>query len=454
MTASVLVVDDMEPNRRLLQAKLEAKYYTVFMAADGPHALESALRHEPDIILLDVMMPGMDGYEVCRRLKASAATRHIPVVMLTALTDRDDRLRGLEAGADDFLSKPVDDFGLFARLEALMRYNMVSNELRTRDSAGAREEHFSDFEQESLDKPASVLVIDQNNSEARRVAKSLEAVGHQAATWMDAQASSIRFDEIDIVIIALSDQNHDALKLCAHLRALKEARDFSMIVTCSVADQPKGVEALRIGASDLILTPLDMLELQARVRTQTRRKRFVDILRRRVDRGLELSVIDHLTGLYNRRYMLERLQLWMQRSAVNEKPVSIVAFDIDHFKKVNDRYGHEAGDLVLRNFAARLRTNIRPQDIACRPGGEEFLLIMPDTREELAEVGAERIREAIAAEPFHIERDDEYIKVTVSAGIATYNGEEGLLADFLHAADQALYRAKQNGRNRIETMAA
>ena len=274
MTASVLVVDDMEPNRRLLQAKLEAKYYTVFMAADGPHALESALRHEPDIILLDVMMPGMDGYEVCRRLKASAATRHIPVVMLTALTDRDDRLRGLEAGADDFLCKPVDDFGLFARLEALMRYNMVANELRTRDSAGAREEHFSDFEQESLNKPASVLVIDQNNSEARRVAKSLEAVGHQAATWMDAQASSIRFDEIDIVIIALSDQNHDALKLCAHLRALKEARDFSMIVTCSVADQPKGVEALRIGASDLILTPLDMLELQARVRTQTRRKRF------------------------------------------------------------------------------------------------------------------------------------------------------------------------------------
>ncbi|MEL7109843.1 MAG: PleD family two-component system response regulator [Pseudomonadota bacterium] len=454
MTASILVVDDMEPNRRLMQAKLEAKYYTVFLAADGPHALESAARHQPDIILLDVMMPGMDGYEVCRRLKSNLATRHIPIVMLTALTDRDDRLRGLEAGADDFLSKPIDDFGLFARLEALMRYNMVANELRTRDAAGARQEFFSEFEREMLDKPASVLVIDQNNHEARRIAKSLEKVGHTAATWMDAQSSGIRFDNIDIVFIALSEQRHDALKLCAHLRALKEARDFSIIVSCSPEEQKKGIEALRIGASDLVATPLDVLELQARVRTQTRRKRFVDVLRQRVDRGLELSVIDPLTGLYNRRYMLERLQLWMQRSGVDEKPLSIVAFDIDHFKAVNDRHGHEAGDKVLQNFAARLRTNIRPQDIACRPGGEEFLLIMPDTREDLAQIGAERIREAIAAEPFYIERDDEHIKVTVSAGVATYRGEGGVLADFLHQADQALYRAKQNGRNRIETIAA
>lgn len=454
MTASVLVVDDMEPNRRLMQAKLEAKYYTVFLAKDGPNALESAAHHQPDIILLDVMMPGMDGYEVCRRLKSNPATRHIPVVMLTALTDRDDRLRGLEAGADDFLSKPVDDFGLFARLEALMRYNMVAQELRTRDAVGSHHEFLSDFELEALEKPASVLVIDQNNAEARRTAAALKNVGHQAETWIDAQASGVRFQDIDIVILALSDQRHDALKLCAHLRALKESRDFSMIATCAHTDQAKGLEALRIGASDLITSPIDVLELQARVRTQTRRRRFVDILRKRVDRGLELSVIDHLTGLYNRRYMLERLQLWMQRSNSDEAPVSIVSFDIDHFKAVNDKFGHEAGDLVLQNFASRLRTNIRPQDIACRPGGEEFLLIMPETRAEMAEIGAERIRDAIAAKPFYLKREDVNIKVTVSAGIATYRGEGGLLADFLHQADQALYKAKQNGRNRIETMAA
>lgn len=454
MTASILVVDDKEANRRLMQAKLEAKYYSVYLASNGEQAIASAVRHQPDIILLDVMMPGMDGYEVCRRLKSNLATRHIPIVMLTALTDRDDRLRGLEAGADDFLSKPVNDFALFARLDALMRYNMVADELRTRQAAGSRSEYFSDFEQEVLAKPAGVLIIDQDNNAARRVANWLSAAGHSARTWADAEASGIHFRDLDLVVIALSAQTHDALKLCAHLRAMKEARDFSIIVTCLPVDQTRALEALRIGASDMILAPLDPLELQARVGTQTRRKRFIDILRRRVDRGLELSMIDHLTGLYNRRHMLERLQLWMQRSAVNEKPLSIVSLDIDHFKKVNDQHGHEAGDVVLQQFAERLRTNIRPIDIACRPGGEEFLVIMPETPAERAETGAERIRNAVAQAPFHVERDQLDVVVTVSAGIATYNGEGGLLADFLHQADLALYRAKQNGRNRIEIIAA
>ena len=157
MSACILVVDDIEANRRLMQAKLEAKYYTVFMSADGAHAIDSAIRHQPDIILLDVMMPGMDGYEVCRRLKANLATRHIPIVMLTALTDQEDRLRGLEAGADDFLSKPIEDFALFARLEALTRYNVVANELRTREAVGSRSEFLSDYEQEMLSQPAHIL---------------------------------------------------------------------------------------------------------------------------------------------------------------------------------------------------------------------------------------------------------------------------------------------------------
>ena len=454
MTASILVVDDIEANRRLMHAKLESRYYTVFLAGNGETAIESAVRHQPEIILLDVMMPGMDGYEVCRRLKSHPSTRHIPIVMQTALTDRDDRLRGLEAGADDFLSKPVDDFALFARLEALRRYNMVAGELRSRDAASARSEFISEFEQELLEKPANALVIDENNTEARSLAKVLQSAGHSAKTWADAKDAGIRFKSLDVVLLALSDQTHDALKLCAQLRTMKEARDFAMIVTCHPDDQTQAYEALRIGASDIITSPVDPLELQARVRTQTRRKRFIDILRRRVDRGMELSVVDPLTGLYNRRYMLERLQLWMQRTGQGERPLSIVAFDIDHFKRINDQYGHEAGDDVLRRFSDRLRTNIRPKDIACRPGGEEFLIIMPETAEDVAITGAERIRHAVAEAAFPLEREGADVHVTVSAGVASYEGGDGALADFLHRADQALYRAKQNGRNRIESLAA
>ncbi|MEO1305849.1 MAG: PleD family two-component system response regulator [Pseudomonadota bacterium] len=454
MTAQILVVDDLLPNRRLLRAKLESRYYSVLDASNGFDALELAEHEQPDIVLLDVMMPEMDGYEVCRRLKANPTTRHIPVVMVTALTDIDDRLRGLEAGADDFLSKPVEDFALFARLEGLMRYNMVANELRSRGSNDTRADHFTDFEQELLVSPSNVLVIDQNDQEANRLALSLRRIGHTADTWRNATKSGIRFKSLDVLLVALSNQPHDALKMFAEIRSLRDARDFSIIATCEAEDQKLAADALRIGASDIISAPIDLLELQARVRTQTKRKRYIDILRRRLDRGIELSIVDPLTGLYNRRHMLERVQLWMRRSEKSKKPVSIIALDIDHFKAINDEHGHEAGDQVLKAFAERLRTNIRPIDIACRPGGEEFLLIMPETSAEHAAIGAERVRKAIATVPFSVERAKTEISVTVSAGIATHDGEEGVLADFLHRADQALYRAKENGRNRIEPIAA
>lgn len=454
MTARVLVVDDIETNRRLLRVKLETRYYTVFDAANGPEALSMATEEQPDIILLDVMMPVMDGYEVCRRLKANPITSHIPVVMITALTDSEDRLRGLQAGAEDFLSKPIEDFALFARLDALKRYNAVAYELRTRGASETNQGQFSDFEKELLASAASVLVIDQNSNEARRISDALEKMGHRAHNWADAEAGSSNFQNLDLVILSLSDQKHDPLKVCAQLKTLKDARDFSIIVSSRPEDQELAAEALRIGANDIILSPIDMLELKARVSTQSRRKRYIEILRRRVDRGLELSMIDPLTGLFNRRRMLERLQLWMRRAAKVEKPVSVVAFDIDHFKAINDAHGHQVGDQVLKAFAERLRTNIRPKDIACRYGGEEFLLIMPETTSEAAARGAERIRRAIAAEPFYSERADTDVPVTVSAGVATQAGEDDVMADLLHRADQALYRAKQKGRNRIEALAA
>src|SRR3954464_14676696 len=138
MTARILVVDDIESNVRLLQAKLSAEYYEVLTANDGPTALAIAQSERPDIVLLDVMMPGMDGFDVCRRLKEDADTRHVPVVLVTALDGRADRVAGLEAGADDFLTKPIDDVMLFARVRSLTRLKTVIDELREREASGRR----------------------------------------------------------------------------------------------------------------------------------------------------------------------------------------------------------------------------------------------------------------------------------------------------------------------------
>lgn len=454
MSARVLVVDDIQANRRLMQAKLEAKYYTVLLAENGLEALELAVTEAPQIILLDVMMPGMDGYEVCARLKEDDRTRHIPVVMLTALNDREDRLRGLEAGADDFLSKPIDDFALMARLEALTRYNAVANELRQREATSNHQLSLSDEEIAEAQRPANILLIDKDSFDSRRLASSLQAAGHSVRNWADDTPSNAQSGKLDLIVMALSNQDYDPLKLCARLRSMDETRDVAIIVTCEINDRELAAKALSLGAGDVIVAPVDPQELIVRVRTQLRRTRYVEILRRRLDRGLELSVIDQLTGLYNRRYMLGQLQQWMQRASVGGKPLSIISFDIDHFKRINDTHGHEAGDTVLKEFAARIRTNVRPKDIVCRPGGEEFLVVLPETPGDLACLSAERIRHAIAANPFEIERIQAKIDVTVSAGVATYSQNDGTLADLLHRADTALYRAKESGRNRVESIAA
>ncbi|MAH94321.1 MAG: hypothetical protein CME99_14270 [Hyphomonas sp.] len=209
-----------------------------------------------------------------------------------------------------------------------------------------------------------------------------------------------------------------------------------------------------LGASDVIFTPVDKQELLARVRTQARRSRYIEMLRERVDRGLELSVIDQLTGLYNRRYMNNQLEQLLQRSKMGGRPVSVMMADIDHFKSVNDTYGHDAGDEVLQEVAKRLKTNSRVMDVVCRPGGEEFMVIMPETPGGLACAAAERIRLAVAASPFKIYGGAKEITITLSAGVSTVNGPSDTIADLTKRADTALYQAKSAGRNRVESIAA
>ncbi|MEQ8559324.1 MAG: PleD family two-component system response regulator [Henriciella sp.] len=456
MSAKLLVVDDILANRRLMQAKLEAKYYSVLLAEDGQKALEIAHADQPGIILLDVMMPGMDGYEVCRRLKADPETAHIPVVMLTALNETADRVRGLEAGADDFLTKPVDDFSLMARIGALNRYNAVAHELRNREANGVRAGALSDDESLALERGANILLIDSREGVANAIREPLEQAGHRVLTLDEADQSTGRgTSHLDIILLSLSHQRFDPLRLCAHFRTTDATRALSIIVMANSSDREIAAQALELGASDIIQTPVVPEELLARVNTQTKRRRYVDILRRRVDRGLELSVVDQLTGLYNRRYMTNQLGLWMKRAAAGNIPLSVIAVDIDHFKQVNDKYGHEAGDRVLQQFAERIQENVRPKDIVCRPGGEEFLVIMPETTGELAGRAAERIRRSIAADRFALDGNgNDVIEVTVSAGVAAYQGEQDTVADILRRADAALYRAKTSGRNRVTNIAA
>ncbi|MGB5947950.1 MAG: PleD family two-component system response regulator [Parvibaculum sp.] len=456
MTARVLIVDDVPANLKLLDAKLTAEYFGVLKASSGPEALEIAMAQQPDIILLDVMMPGMDGFEVCRRLKAAPQTEHIPVIMVTALDQPKDRIQGLEAGADDFLTKPVNDVALFARVKSLVRLKMVTDELRMREATGQRIGAFvgTSTERMLMAEPGRALVIDDRPNSLKRLTEALSL--QHMVTVADTPEDMVQLaatGAYDLLIVSLTLQEFDGLRLCSQLRSAEATRQTPILVIVEEGDTPRLVRALDMGVNDYLLRPVERNELVARCRTQLRRKRYQDYLRDRFQKGLELAVTDSLTGLYNRRYMEGHLATLVEEGAHSGKPVSLLIFDIDYFKAVNDTHGHPAGDAVLKEFAQRIEQNVRGVDLACRLGGEEFVVVMPDTDLSYALMVAERLRQKVAEVPFRIE-PMETLNITVSIGIAVTVGPGDTSNALLERADAALYRAKRDGRNRVVAEAA
>lgn len=454
MSARVLVVDDILPNVKLLEAKLSAEYYDVITARSGPEALERVLHDSPDIVLLDVMMPGMDGFEVCRQIKSNPLTAHIPVVMVTALTDPSDRVRGLEAGADDFLSKPLNDVALMSRVRSLARLKMTVDEWRARESTatslGVVGENVAIMAQHV--EKANILVVEDQDFEANKYEEALARDQHRIFTVTGGLAALERaaITECDLIIVSLNLHAEDGLRLCSHLRSNERTRGIPILMVGADSDMPKIARGLEIGANDYILRPLDRNELLARVRTQIRRRRFQEKLRANYEVSLSMALTDTLTGLYNRRYLNVHLEKLLKTSGEMRKSMAVLMMDIDRFKSINDHYGHAVGDEVLKTTAERLKTRMRSFDLLARTGGEEFVAVLVDVSLEKACFIAERLRRAIGRRPMPINAPDGQIHVSTSIGGVYIEGAPPLsIEEALNRADQQLYKAKEGGRDAV-----
>jgi two-component system, cell cycle response regulator len=457
VSARVLVVDDIPANVKLLEARLSAEYFDVVTASNGAQALEICARARCDIVLLDVMMPDMDGFEVCRRLKASPATHFVPVVMVTALDSPSDRVRGLEAGADDFLTKPVSDVVLIARVRSLTRLKMMTDELRLR-AATSLEIGVQAPERDAVadtGKGGRILLVDDRASSYERLASVLSAE-HSVDVETDPSEALFHAAEnnYDLLIVSLGLENFDGLRLCSQARSLERTRHVPILAIADANSNARLLRGLEIGVNDYLLRPVDKNELLARARTQVRRRRYTDHLRDNVQNSIEMAVTDGLTGLHNRRYMESHLVTLAEQASLRGKPLALMMLDIDFFKSINDSYGHDAGDDVLREFAVRIRKSIRGIDLACRYGGEEFVIVMPETDLHVASIVAERLRRSIAGEPFAVHKGARQIDVTISIGLSILERKGEPVADVLKRADIALYRAKHDGRNRVVAEAA
>src|SRR5512145_21886 len=318
MPARVLVVDDLLPNVKLLEARLTSEYFNVVTAFSGPEALAAIEQSPPDIVLLDVMMPGMDGFEVCRRLKSDPKTRHIPIVMVTALSDAQDRVRGLEAGADDFLTKPVNDVALYARIRSLVRLKMLSDEWRLRQNTseqfGMDPEQAGDASEDH--RGARILAIEDSSLFAERLDQALKVDDHKIEIAGDPERAMehATASEHDLIIASLVLRSGDGLRICAQLRSHVATRNVPILVIVDEGDHERLAKALDLGVNDYLVRPIDRNELVARCRTQIRRKRFQERLRENYERNISLALTDSLTGLHNRRYLNMHLAALAERA--------------------------------------------------------------------------------------------------------------------------------------------
>ena len=449
MTARILIVDDVPANTRLLQSKLVEEYYQVEIAQDGFEALRLAAAWQPDLILLDVMMPGMDGYQTCRRLKSDTATVHIPVVMVTALGDPTERLHGLEVGADDFLTKPVDYETLLARTRGLVRLKRLLDEWRVRSETAAALGLSLEMRTEFSVAGARALVIDDWDQGARIAQDALAREGIiPTRARSDTEALSLS-DSIsfDLIVLSLSIAGDDPLRLASRLRAERATQEIPLLLIAEPEQHRRLLRGFDLGANDWVLRPVDENELRVRARNQIRRKFYQDRLRADLGQALELALTDPLTGLYNQRYLMRHLGGLI--AAKQPAGLAALMIDIDHFKAVNDQWGHAAGDQVLRQVANTLRGRTRVFDSLARYGGEEFVVVMSGASTSDAVRAAERLRTSIQAMAFMPDGKTPH-RLTVSIGLSRSSRPDITSEALLSAADRALYRAKNLGRNRVE----
>jgi two-component system, cell cycle response regulator len=442
----ILVVDDEPRNVKLLAAYLKADGYESVCAYNGAQALQLAKSGAPDVILLDVMMPDMDGYEVTRALKLDKITSQTPIVLVTSLDGSQNRTKGLNVGADEFLTKPVNRSELIARVRALHRMKKLNEELQNRQNIVAS---ISAAESSSVEASNLILVIEDDVKLCRKIKKVLELSDLRCLVSTNSAEARhlLNTESPDLILLDRILPDGDGINFMMDIKRIHKLRDVPVIIITALSELAPKISGIESGADDYLIKPIEHSELLARIRAGLRRYNATKKLRLALQQAQSGTVTDKLTGVRNRYYLDADLSYRVaQANRQKNRGFSILMIDIDHFKVINDSHGHLAGDRVLCKVAAQLLQDARAADIVTRFGGEEFCIILPETDITEAIKIANRMREGI--EQTTIDGIDK-ITLTVSIGVTEYTTGDKEAIQLLARADMALYTSKDAGRNTV-----
>lgn len=452
MAGRILIADDVATNRIVLKVRLAEAGHQVALAASAEGCRAALAAMPVDLLILDRALPGGDGLAIVRGLRADAATQDLPVIMTVPDADEAACLAALAAGADEVMVKPFSDVWLMARMRAL---------LRLRDGASGAAVDPSGLGSVGLaeaaapfEAPATVALVSDNPGATRRLQMALERdLRARTVRLSPEEALAARAGPPDVYVIETTEGDGPAgLRLLSELRSHGAGRHAGVCILHPGTADDRAALAFDLGADEVIPSRTSWAEIALRLRRLLQRKKAQDRRRDQIRSGLRMAVIDPLTGLHNRRFADADLNRLLRQAHDRARPLAVMLIDLDRFKRVNDAFGHAAGDAVLVEVARRLKAGLRPGDLLARIGGEEFLAALPDT--PLPEAGARALALCRAIEERPIDVGGECtVSVTASIGLAGVDGappaNPSALAAILALADGALLRSKRLGRNQV-----
>jgi len=456
MSGKILIIDSVATHRIVLKVKLAAAQYEIQTCANCEEARALIESNCPDMVMINLADDTDNSHAFCRYLRHRPGGETLAIIATGVPDTSRARFAALDCGADDVLVPRASDALLLSRIRSLLRRRHVAFEWQMRDGTSPAlgfDEARADF-----NPPAQVTVIGNNLACGAQLVQTLQSgLGHRvylSTTGLDvAPQNKSRNADLFVIDATLSNQPKSALfQLISDIHARSDTRRASKMVILPNGEHNKAAMLLDLGADDVVFSGASSDELVLRARALISHKLQQDRLRDRVRTGLQAAVTDPLTGLFNRRYAETHLKRIADQAQATGRQYALMVLDIDHFKSVNDTYGHPAGDAILRSLAARLRSNFRAIDLLARIGGEEFLIAMPNTSTDQAHIAAERMRRLVNDTPFNISGQDQPLNITVSVGIAIERAHERSSEtpdDLFACADQALYVAKASGRNMV-----